>query len=121
MWTIIVNDLKALLAKIETEVANAWVFLKAYIQEAINEEEAALFPIIEQQATQLLQDEAKTQGLDIKGRVAMAEVEILADLAADGKVAAVTLVNAYIWTVAHKLGLKDGNQGNLTTGNQTSS
>ena len=119
MWKIIWADLKALLAKIEAEMASAIHFLTAYIHEAITEEEAALFPLIEQQAAQLLTDEVKTQGLTVKERVAMAETEIMADLVADGKVAVATLISAYVWTVAHKKGLIDGNQGNLQGGVQT--
>jgi len=116
MWGIIVQDLKNILAKIESEIQSAWNFLTAYLHEAITEEEAALFPLIEQQASQLLTDVVKTQGLTVKERVAMAEAEIMADLAADGKVAVATLVSAYVAVTAHKLGLTDGNQGTSSTG-----
>jgi hypothetical protein len=116
LWTIILTDLKAIIAKIESEAQNAWSFFTAYVQEAISEEEAALFPQIEAQASQLLQDEAKTAGLTVKERVAMAVTELTADLSADAALAAQTLYNAYVWTVAHKLGLQDGNQGTSTTG-----
>lgn len=108
--------LKDLIAKIESWEQNVWAILTAYVKEAVKEEEAALFPLVEAQAKQLLLDEAKTQGLDLKGRIAMAESEIMMNLVADGKVAALTLVNSYIWLVAHNLGLVDGNQGNLPGG-----
>lgn len=116
-WQTIKADFDALLAKIESEASNAWAFLKLYVQEAINEEEAALFPIIEQQAMQILQDQEQMNGLSLKDRIALAESEIMSDLTADGKVAAATLVNAYLWVVAHKLGLTDGNQGQSSTSN----
>lgn len=121
MWTIILNDIKGIVAKIESELANAWAFLMAYVKEAVSEEEAALFPLIEAQAAQLLQDEVKTAGLTVKERVAMAESEIMIDLASDGKVAAATLVAAYVAVTAHKLGLVDGNQGSMPQGNSSGS
>ena len=111
MLQIILNDIKAIVTKIEAELANAWNFLWAYVKEAVTEEEAALFPLIEAQAAQLLQDEVKTAGMTVAQRVAMAQTEIMAALAADGKVAAATLVAAYVAVTAHKLGLVDGNQG----------
>ena len=117
MWSIIITDLKKLVAMVEAELANAWYFLSSYVKEAFTEEEAALFPIIEAQATQLLTDVVKTQGLTVKERVAMAEAEIMADLATDGKVFVATLISAYVAVTAHKLGLIDGNQGNLVGGN----
>ena len=117
MWSIIITDLKKLVAMVEAELANAWNFLSSYVKEAFTEEEAALFPIIEAQATQLLTDVVKTQGLTVKERVAMAEAEIMADLATDGKVFVATLISAYVAVTAHKLGLIDGNQGNLVGGN----
>ena len=116
MWQIIVSDIKAVLAKIESEVASAWNFLISYVKEAVTEEEAALFPLIEAQAAQILTDVVKTQGLTVKERVALAETEIMAALVADGKVAVATLVAAYVAVTAHKLGLVDGNQGNLAGG-----
>lgn len=105
------QELAALIAEIETKLASAWSFFWSYLKEAIKEEEAVLFPMIAQQAAQLLQDEAKTTGLTVKERVAMAETEIMASLAVDGKVAAATLVSAYVAITAHKLALTDGNQG----------
>lgn len=119
MWKIIVADLKALLSKVEGELESGWNFLITYVKEAVKEEEAALFPLIEAQATQILTDVTKTQGLTVKERVALAETEIMAALVADGKVAAATLVAAYVAVTAHRLGLVDGNQGNLTGGNST--
>lgn len=121
MWKIILDDIKAVVAKIEAELANGWNFLVAYLKEAVTEEEAALFPLIEAQAAQLLQDEAKTAGLTVKQRVAMAESEIMAALVIDGKVAAATLVAAYVAVTAHKLGLVDGNQGVMPEGNSSGS
>ena len=116
IWQIILGDLKAIVAKIESEAQSVWSFFTAYIQEAFTEEQAALFPKIEAQAAQLLQDEAKTAGMTVKERVAMAVGEITADLGVDAALAMQTLYNAYVWTVAHKLGLQDGNQGSSTTG-----
>lgn len=118
-WSTILTDLKLLLAKVEAELANGWNFLTTYLKEAISEEEAALFPLVEAQAAQILVDVVKTEGLTVAQRVALAETEIMAALVADGKVAAATLISAYTWTVAHKLGLEDGNQGNLVGGNTT--
>ena len=111
MWKILIADLENVIARIKTELGSALAFLKDYIHEAFTEEEAALFPAIEAQAAQLLTDVVKTQGLTVKERVAMAEAEIMADLASDGKLVAATLVSAYVWTVAHRKGLVDGNQG----------
>lgn len=119
MWQIILNDLKAIIEKIEGEAASVWAFLTAYLKEAYTEEQAALFKQIEAQASQLLLDEAKTAGLTVKERVAMAISELTADLAVDAALAAQTLYNSYVWTVAHNLGLKDGNQGNLPGGDST--
>lgn len=119
MIKIILEDLKSIILKIEQEAVNVWHFLTTYIHEAITEEEAALFPIIEAQAAQILTDVVKTQGLTVKQRVELAETEIMAALAQDGKVAAATLVSAYIWTVAHKKGIVDGNQGIVTNGTDT--
>lgn len=116
MWQIILNDIKAIVTKIEAELANAWNFLNSYLKEAITEEEAVLFPLIEGQAAQILTDVVKTQGLTVKERVALAETEIMADLVTDGKVAVATLVSAYVAITAHKLGLIDGNQGVSPTG-----
>ena len=116
MWSIIVADLKALLTKIESVAETVWHLLTAYVQEAISEEEAALFPKIKAQAEQLLIDETKLVGLDVKGRVALAVAEITKDLAEDAVIAEQTLVNAYVWVVAHKIGLQDGNQGVVTSG-----
>lgn len=116
MWNVILNDLKALLAKIESEAMNVWIFLTSYIQEAFTEEEAALFPLIESQAAQILDDVVKTQGLTVKERVSLAETEIMAALAVDGKVAVATLVSAYVAITAHKMGLTDGNQGVSSAG-----
>lgn len=116
MWNAILTEIKAIVAKIEAEIQSAWNFLISYIKEAVTEEEAALFPLIEAQAAQLLQDEAKTTGLTVKQRVAMAEAEIMADLILDGKVASATLVAAYVAVTAHKLGLVDGNQGQSSVG-----
>ena len=117
--SVILNDLKAIVAQIEADLTNALNFLKSYIEEAFTEEQAALFPAIEAQAAQLLQDEAKTAGLTVKQRVEMAVGELTKDLAVDAALAVTTLYNAYVWTVAHKLGLQDGNQGNLPGGTQT--
>ena len=117
MWATIVADLKGILSKIESELQSAWNFLTSYIHEAITEEEAALFPLIESQAAQILQDAIKTQGLTVKERIALAESEIMVALVADGKVAAATLVAAYVNVTAHRLGLTDGNQGSSSTGN----
>ncbi len=119
MWGIIVADLKAILAKIESEFQSVWNFITTYLHEAITEEEAVLFPLIEAQAAKILTDVVKTQGLSVKERVALAETEIMANLAADGKVALATLVAAYVAITAHKLGLIDGNQGNLAGGVDT--
>ena len=116
MWGIILADLKGILSKIEAEVISVWNFLTAYIHEAITEEEAALFPLIEGQAAQIMTDVVKTTGLTVKQRVALAETEIMAALVTDGKTAAATLVSAYVAVTAHKLGLINGNQGNLVGG-----
>jgi len=118
-WSTILQDLKALITKVESELSNAWGFVKDYVQEAFNEEEAALFPQIEKQISQLLQDEAATAGLTVKERVAMAVSELTKDMAVDAALAVQTLYNAYVWTVAHRIGLKDGNQGNLPGGNSS--
>lgn len=117
MWKIITDDLKAVLAKIEVELQSVYNFLVVYVKEAVTEEEAALFPLIESQASQILQDVIKTQGLTVKERIAMAESEIMVNLVADGKVVVATLVAAYVAVTAHKLGLVDGNQGILPQGN----
>ncbi len=119
LWKTIVDDLKAVLAKIEDELKSALNFLISYVKEAVSEEEAALFPLIEAQATQILVDVVKTQGLTVKERIALAETEIMVALAADGKVAAATLISAYVTITAHKLGLVDGNQGNMAGGSST--
>lgn len=119
MWTVILNDLKSIAAKIESELASALNFLVSYIKEAVSEEEATLFPLIEAQASQILVDVVKTQGLTVKERIALAETEIMAALVSDGKVVAATLVAAYVTVTAHKLGLVDGNQGVLPEGNST--
>lgn len=111
MWKIIAEDAKELIAKIESELASVWNFLISYVKEAVTEEEAALFPLIEAQAAKILTDVVKTQGLTVKERVSLAESEIMVNLAADGKVAVATLVAAYVAVTAHKLGLIDGNQG----------
>ena len=111
MWQVILNDIKTIVSKIEAELASAWNFLISYLKEAVTEEEAALFPLIEAQAAQLLQDEVKTAGLTVQQRIVMAETEIMADLVQDGKVVAATLIAAYVTITAHKLGLVDGNQG----------
>lgn len=121
MWKIIVADLKAILAKIESELASGWNFLVSYVKEAVTEEEANLFPLIEAQATQILVDVIKTNGLTVKERIALAETEIMAALIADGKAAAATLVSAYVTITAHKLGLIDGNQGIMPEGNSSGS
>lgn len=117
IWQIIVADLKAILDKIESEAQSVWSFFTAYIKEAFTEEQAALFPQIEAQAKQLLLDEAKTAGMTVKERVSMAVGELTADLSVDAALAIQTLYHAYVWTVAHRIGLKDGNQGNLEGGN----
>ncbi len=119
LWKTIVDDLKAVLAKIEDELKSALNFLISYVKEAVSEEEATLFPLIEAQATQILVDVVKTQGLTVKERIALAETEIMVALAADGKVAAATLISAYVTITAHKLGLVDGNQGNMAGGSST--
>lgn len=116
IWSTIVADVEALLAKIKLELASALNFLLTYVKEAVTEEEAALFPLIEAQASQILVDVVKTQGLTVKERIALAETEIMAALVADGKVAAATLISAYVTVTAHKLGLVDGNQGVVTSG-----
>lgn len=118
MWQVILNDLKALLYKVEAELQSAWNFLTSYIHEAITEEEAAIFPLIESQAAQILTDAVATQGLTVKERVALAETEIMAALVADGKTFAATLIAAYVAVTAHKLGLIDGNQGTMPGGVQ---
>ncbi len=119
MWKIIIEDLKNILAKIEGEVESVWNFLTAYIHEAIKEEEAILFPLIESQAVKILTDVVKTEGLTVKQRVELAETEIMTNLAIDGKVAVATLISAYVAITAHKIGLVDGNQGNLASGTDT--
>lgn len=110
------QELLALISGIEEKLASAWRFLWAYLKEAVTEEEAALFPVIQAQAAQLLQDEIKTSGLTVKQRILMAEGEIMAALIADGKIAAATLVSAYVNMTAHKMKLVDGNQGTLQGG-----
>lgn len=116
--SVILEDLKIIVQRIEQDLTNALNFLKSYIEEAFTEEQAALFPEIEAQAVQLLQDVIKTQGLTVKERVAMAVTELTSDLSLDAALTAQTLYNAYVWTVAHKLGLIDGNQGTLPGGTQ---
>lgn len=116
MWKIILSDLQSIIQRIEADLTGALNFLKSFIEEAFSEEEAALFPAIEAQVSQLLQDEAKTQGLTVAERVQMAVTELTFDAGVDLALATSTLKNAYVWTVAHKLNLTDGNQGQSSTG-----
>lgn len=118
MWKMILNALKGLIQQIEAHIESAIHFLSDYIHEAITEEEAVLFPLISAQAAQILTDVVKTQGLTVKQRISLAETEIMAALVVDGKVAAQTLISAYVAVTAHKLGLVDGNQGVLPGGVQ---
>lgn len=111
MWTIILNDVKAIITKIELELASVWHFANSYLKEAYTEEKATLIPLITAQAAQILVDVVKTQGLTVKQRIALAETEIMAALVQDGKVATATLVSAWVNITADKLGLIDGNQG----------
>ena len=104
---------------IESEASSAFSFMTSFLKEAITEEEAALFPAFQALATKILNDEAAIQGLDVKGRVALMVSDFLASLPADVALAKTALVNSWAWAIAHQQGLKDGNQGILPGGNQT--
>jgi hypothetical protein len=116
MWQIILNDLKAILIKIEGEAATAWSFLVSFFKEAITEEEAALFPVFKAQVVKLFNDEAAMQGLSVKDRVALAVTECTADFAQDLVIAKNALFHSWAWAIAHQQGLVDGNQGASSTG-----
>lgn len=105
-------ELKDLISKWEADVVSDWDLLISFIKEAIKEEEAALWPTVQAQAVQLFNDELKMSGLTtVAERVALIVAEVTAALAADGIIAKQTLMNAYVWAVAHKTGQMDGNQG----------
>ena len=109
----ILNELKALIGKLESEAQSAITFLLSFFKEAITEEEAALFPAFKAQAIQLFNDEAKMEGLNVQARVALAVAEGTADLAADIVLAKNALFHSWAWAIAHQQGIKDGNQGSM--------
>lgn len=117
MWSIILNDLKAILSKIEAEAGTALSFLLSFFKEAITEEEAALFPAFQALATQILNDEAKITGLNVQERVAVIVADFAATIPADIALAKNALFNSWAWAIAHQTGQINGNQGNLPGGN----
>ena len=117
MWTAILTALKAIVATIEQEAGTAITFLLSFLKEAITEEEAALFPAFQALATQILNDEAKIQGLNVQERVAVIVADFLATLPADIALAKNALINSWAWAIAHQQGLTNGNQGSSSTGN----
>lgn len=110
-------DLVMLKNWIEGEANTAISFLLSFFQEAITEEEAALFPAFKSQVVQLFNDEAAMQGLDLQARVALAVTEATADLAVDVVLAKNALFNSWAWAIAHQQGLTNGNQGIMPQGN----
>ena len=102
---------------IESEASSAWSFLVSFLKEAIKEEEAALFPLFQQQAVQIFNDAVKTAGLTVQQRVILVVTEASTDLAEDVAIARNALYNSWAWAIAHQQGLTNGNQGTNTTGN----
>jgi hypothetical protein len=119
MWNILLNDLKAIISKIEQEAGTALSFLLSFFKEAITEEEAALFPAFQALASKILNDEAAIQGLNVQQRVNVVVADFLATLPADIVLAKTALVNSWAWAIAHQQGLTNGNQGVLTGGVDT--
>lgn len=116
MWHTILMDIKAIILKIEQEAGSAISFLLSFLKEAITEEEAALFPAFQKLATQILNDEAKIQGLNVKERVAVIVLDFSASIPEDIALAKNALIHSWAWAVAHKTGQIDGNQGQSSTG-----
>ena len=104
---------------LEKEASTAFAFLVSFFKEAISEEEAALFPLFQQQAVQIFGDAVKTQGLNLEQRVALVVTEACVDLAADIVIARQALYNSWAWAIAHQQGITNGNQGTLPGGTQT--
>lgn len=119
MWNIILSDLKAILAKIESEAGTDLSFLLSFFKEAITEEEAALFPAFQALANQILNDEAKITGLNVQQRVLVIVADFAATIPADIALAKNALFNSWAWAIAHQQGIIEGNQGTLPGGTQT--
>lgn len=117
---IIIEDLEnawnAFKNWVESEASSALSFLVSFIKELVTEEEAALFPDFQKLATQILNDEAKVQGLNVQQRVDLIVADALVALpgiVSDSKVA---LLNSWAWAIAKKTGQTNGNQGSSPTG-----
>lgn len=109
------QELKTLIQNFEAKVVSAWDLLIAFIKEAIKEEEAALWPQVKAQAEAAFNDQLKMSGLStVQERVTVIVADVMVDLVADGITAKQTLINAYVWAVAHQTGQIDGNQGVVT-------
>ena len=117
MWNLILNDIKAVISKIEAEAGTALSFLLSFFKEATKEEEAALFPAFQALATQILNDEAKITGLNVQERVLVIVADFTATIPADIALAKNALFNSWAWAIAHQTGQLNGNQGVSTTGN----
>lgn len=114
-WQIILSDLKAIVLKLESEAQSAWNIFISFIKEAVTEEEAALFPQFQALATQILNDEANIQGLNVQQRVGVIVADFSLQLPTDVALAKNALLNSWAWAIAHQTGQKDGNQGASTT------
>lgn len=107
----LITMVESLLTNLKAEAEKDIHLVLAFFQEAITEEEAALFPQFDLLASQILNDEARIQGLNVAQRVAIIVADFSAQLPADIAIAKNALINSWAWAKAHQTGQMNGNQG----------